>query len=358
MSDLFSWIDQRIASAVLTAEQLLPYLQQGFRGARLDIPNDLEVQANSLVYVPGKDELDHMWFQVKEHEGGKDYHEYRAIRLMHLASIPLNVRSDQGALAKMRTVLRGLYNAKVDIVYLVAGIYHPERLGIVQCYGAVGRGTTKNEAAAQAAHGASSLEAAMAAAYPQLRFRALDTGLSTWISNALLKMPYGVLTIGHPDPRENARGGQSDLNPLLSSGKHVVQEDALQQNELVMRGMAQLEEDFLLQVLLTPVSMKNASRMRAGLAEYTSTWAAWQTGHRSFNIGTSLPLMLSGALARNAGTGYTESQSAGQADGVSHTNSQSHTDGSAHSHTEGIAVTPHGSCCGPSNPRSSNARVS
>ena len=27
-------------------------------------------------------------------------------------------------------------------------------------------------------------------------------------------MPYGVLAIGHPDPRENARGGQSDINPL------------------------------------------------------------------------------------------------------------------------------------------------
>src|SRR5664280_798345 len=217
-----------------------------------------------------------MSFQVTEHEGGKDYHEYRAIRLMHLASIPLNVRSDPGALAKMRTVLRGLYNAKVDIAYLVAGIYHPQRLGIVQCYGAVGRGTTKDEAAAQAVHGAACLEAGMAAAYPQIRFHSLDTGLSSWISNALLKMPYGVLAIGHPDPRENARGGQSDLNPLLSSGKHGPQEYTLQQNELVMRGMAQLEEDFLLQVLLTPVSMQNASRMLAGLAEYTSTWAAWQ----------------------------------------------------------------------------------
>jgi len=102
-------------------------------------------------------------------------------------------------------------------------------------------------------------------------------------------MPYGVLTIGHPDPRENARGGQSDLNPLLATGKHPAQEYTLQQNELVMRGMAQLEEDFLIQVLLTPVSMQDASRMLAGLAEYTSTWAAWQTGHRSFNIGTSLP---------------------------------------------------------------------
>ena len=138
---------------------ILPRLQQVFQGARLDIPQDLEVQANSLVYAAGRDELEYMWFQVREHEGGKDYHEYRAIRLMHLASIPLNVRSDQGALAKMRTVLRGLYNAKVDIAYLVAGIYHPQRLGIVQCYGAVGRGATKDEAAARRGSSSNSIGA-------------------------------------------------------------------------------------------------------------------------------------------------------------------------------------------------------
>ena len=338
MPDLFSWIDQRINAALQAAETILPNLQKALQGARLEVPDDLEVSANGLVYVPGKARLDYLWFEVIEREGGKTYHEYRAMRLMHLASIPLNARSDQGALAKMRTVLRGLYNAKVDIVYLVAGIYHPEQLGIVQCYGAVGRGETREEAAAQAIHGAASLEAAMAAAYPQVHFHPLGVDVSEWISKALMKMPYSVLTIGHPDPRENARGGQSDLNPLLASGKHGIQEFTLQQNELVMRGMAQLEEDFLLQVLLTPVSMQAASRMLAGLAEYTSTWAAWQTGSRSFNIGASLPLMLSGALARNAGTGYTESQSAGQADGVSHVASQSHTDGQAHSHTEGLAV--------------------
>ncbi|NJC87295.1 MAG: serine-rich protein [Desulfuromonas sp.] len=339
MPDLFSWINGRINSAVQAAEALLPKLEQAFRGAHLEVPDDLDVTANGLVYAPGKPQLDYLWFEVTAREGGKAYHEYRAMRLMHLASIPLNARGDQGALAKMRTVLRGLYNAKVDIVYLVAGIYHPERLGIVQCYGAVGRGETLTDAAAQAIHGAASLEAAMAAAYPQVRFHPLNIDVSEWVSRALMRMPYSVLAIGHPDPRENARGGQSDLNPLLSSGKHGVQEFTLQQNELVMRGMAQLEEDFLLQVLLTPVSMQSASRMLSGLAEYTSTWAAWQSGSRSFNIGTSLPLMLTGAIARNAGTGYTESQAAGTADGTSHVASQSQTDGSAHSHTEGVAVT-------------------
>jgi len=339
MPDLFSWIDQRISAAVHAAEEYLPFLEQALRDASLDTPDDLDITANGLAYVPGKDELDYLWFQVTEREGGQTYHEYRAIQLLHLAAIPLNVRSDQGSLAKMRTVLRGLYNARVDLVYLVAGIYHPERLGIVQCYGAVGRAESLEEAARQATYGAASMQAAIAAAYPQMKFRALDTLTAGWISNALLKMPYGVLAVGHPDPRENARGGASEITSLISSSKNPQQEYTLQQNELVMRGMAQLEEDFLLQVLLTPVSIQAASRMLAGLAEYTSTWAAWQTGSRSFNLGTSLPLMLSGAVAHSAGTGYTASHATGQADGTSHVANQSHTDGSAHSHTEGVAVT-------------------
>jgi len=96
MPDLFSWINQRLISAVQAAEAVLPRLQQAFRGARLDVPDDLDVSANGLVYAPGKPQLDYLWFEVTEREGGKTYHEYRAMRMMHLASIPLNARGDQG----------------------------------------------------------------------------------------------------------------------------------------------------------------------------------------------------------------------------------------------------------------------
>jgi len=338
-SGLFPWIEQRVSAVFHTAEAVLPRLKKTFPKASLVIPDDLEITDAGLCYVPGKDELDHLWYQVTEREGGQIFHECRAIRLLQLAAIPFNARNDQGALAKMRTVLRGVYNGSVDLVYLIAGIFHPERLGIVQCFGAIGRAESREEAATQAANGAASLQASMAAAFPQIKFRSLDTLTAGWISDALLKMPYGVLAIGHPDPRENARGGTSEITPLLSGNRHGLQEFTLQQNELVMRGMAQLEEDFLLQVLLTPVSMKSASQMLIGLAEYTSTWAAWQTGNRSFNIGISLPVMLSGAVARGSGSGFTESQSVGQSDGTSHQTNLSHTDGQAQAHTVGTAVT-------------------
>jgi hypothetical protein len=339
MAELMNWIDQSLFTAADAAAAVRPRLQHLLQGAHLELPADLKIESTSLVFAPGRDELDTLVFQITEQGRGRTWSGYRAVRLLHMASIPLNVRGDQGALARMRTVLRGLYNAGLEIVYLVAGIYHPERLGIVQCYGAIGQGTDRSDAAAQAAHGAASLEAAMAAAYPQMRFCPLDSALAAWIGDALLQMPYGVLAVGQPDPRQNARGGESDLDPLLAAGKHPHQEYTLQQNELVMRGMAQLEEDFLLQVLLTPVARQAASSMLAGLAEYTSTWAAWQTGQRTFSLGTSLPLMLSGTLAHSAGAGFATATSSGQAEGSTHTTSQSRTTGQASSQTSGVSIT-------------------
>ncbi|MBM3126913.1 MAG: hypothetical protein FJZ87_17900, partial [Chloroflexi bacterium] len=315
MPDLLTWLDGRMESALQITQDILPRLSASFSSAHIDTPDDLTIADNGLVFAGDRQELDHLWFEVFEREGGQVYHEFRVVRLLHLVAIPFNVRSEQGALAKMRTVLRGLYNAHVDLAYLVAGIYHPKRLGIVQCYGAVGRAPSLNLAVEQARHGSTSLEAALTAAYPQARLAPLDAEVAEWVNTSLLEMPYGVLAVGHPDPRENARSQASDLTPMLSGGKHNQQEMTLQQNELVMRGMAQIEEDFLLQVILTPVDMQDASRMLAGLAEYTSSWAAWQAGNRSFNLGTALPLMLSGAIARNAGTGFTQSETEGQADG-------------------------------------------
>jgi hypothetical protein len=85
--------------------------------------------------------------------------------------------------------------------------------------------------------------------------------------------------------------------------------------------------------------MSDASALVTGLAEYDSSVSAWQQGTRSFNVGTSLPLIFTGALSRGVGTGYTQSQTTGVADGVNHTASQTHVSGVADTHSQGVAVT-------------------
>ncbi|MGD0613266.1 MAG: serine-rich protein [Anaerolineales bacterium] len=343
------WIESHVNAAARTVEQLMPRLVDFVGGAEAPVltPADLSVHASGLAYLGASSDreagqfLDYLWFHLTEREGGIAYPGYRVIQLLQLKAIPLNARADEGAVAKMETVLRGIANSKVDIVYLVGGIYHPERRGIVQCYGAVARAPGLETAVARARQGAATLLAGLSASYPQIRFKPLEADTGRWISDALQEMPFGLLTVGHPDPRQNARGSVSDLSTQLtaSSPGSRPHQFTLQQNELVMRGMAQLEEDFLLQVLLTPLGRGAASDLLTGLMEYTSAWASWQTGHRSFNLGTSLPILFSGALNHSAGTTATASQALGTSDGVSHTDSSAHTVGQAHTHTDGVAVT-------------------
>ena len=61
-----------------------------------------------MCFVEGQDELDYLWYRLREAEGGREYAGYRVVRLLQLTFLPLEARSDPGLLQKMRTVLRGL----------------------------------------------------------------------------------------------------------------------------------------------------------------------------------------------------------------------------------------------------------
>ena len=99
--------------------------------------------------------------------------------------------------------------------------------------------------------------------------------------------------------------------------------------------MSDLKEEFLFLVLTSPVGLVDITEMLTGLAENTSTWAAWQNGVRGVTFGVSLPAMLSGLLAQSATQGYSAGQGTAHSTGQAHTDSQAHTDGTAH--TTGIA---------------------
>jgi hypothetical protein len=343
MTTINSWINHRIANTTRSMDSLLAGVRSTFKAGTITIPDDIDLLEQELVCKPASTDLDHLYYHLIEREGGKSYDTHRVVHLMQLRSIPLDARGDVGAVAKMQKILRGVANANLEVVYIVAGIFRPERLGIVQFYGVVGHHAEKETAMKIALHAQAALEAGMAANYPQIRFCPPSAATAEWLNLALKDMPHAILTIGHPDPRENARGGASEFTALLGGGGGkkggAPNQYTMQQNEIVMRGMAALEEEFLLQVLLTPVSMTEAARLVTGLAEYDSSVSAWQQGTRSFNVGTSLPLIFSGALTHGVGSGYTEAVNLGVAEGVNHSDSQTHVSGVADTHTEGVAVT-------------------
>jgi hypothetical protein len=53
------------------------------------IPDDLEVERSGVSFVDGRDELDYLWYRLREREGGREYAGYRVVRLLQLSFLPL-----------------------------------------------------------------------------------------------------------------------------------------------------------------------------------------------------------------------------------------------------------------------------
>ncbi len=108
-------------------------------------PADLEFHGGGMAFAPGTDHLDYLWLELTERENGQEFKGFRVVRLLQVKSIPVEARSDAGLLQKMRAILRGLGGAKVNLVYVAAGIFSDPPLGIVQCYGVAPSPRTKTK---------------------------------------------------------------------------------------------------------------------------------------------------------------------------------------------------------------------
>ncbi len=296
------------------------------------VPADLKMLANGIAFNDTHDRLDYLWFSVEENDNGRKYCGYRVVRLLELRFIPLDARADAGLLQKMRSVLRSLYGAKVSFLHLAAGIFTEPAVGIIQCYGVSVFAEDLEIAIKQSAYALSALKSAMTGTFRQMKLEPLTSETGAWVFSSLAEMKHALVVVGQPDPRENAKGGSQALfrNPLVE-GDSMAQQYGLQQNEILFRGMSNLKEDFLFMVMTSPVSLKDISEMLIGLAEHTSTWAAWQSGVRGASFGISLPAILSGAMMESSAHGYGTSEGTSHSDGVAHSDGSAETQGSAHS---------------------------
>ena len=325
-------------------QNLIPHWMAGKKAT--PPPDDLELHDIHLEFSENKDQMETIWLKVTEREKGREYHGYRVIRLLQIRSIPLEVRSDAGLLQKMRTILRGLSGARVNLAYLVAGIFEDPPLGIVQCYGVVAFAEKLEDAIQQSRHDLAVLEAGLKGQYRQIRLEPISVRVAQWLYRSLEDMPHALVAVGHPDPRENVRNQSREMiNPLI--GAEATQSFSLQQNEILYRGMAAIKEEFLLMVMAYAVSLDDVAGLLAGYAQETAIWASQQSGVRSASFGISLPAMLSGALADSASraygvsTGTADTEGSAETEGIANTEGQANTigrtttQGWSHTVTEG-----------------------
>jgi hypothetical protein len=305
-----------------------------------------------VVLDPSGEWLDHFWFEVEESDHHQEFRGFRVVRLLELRSIPLDARADSGLLQKMRTVLRSLYGGRISLVYLAGASFTPPAVGIRQCYGVSVSAAVLADAQHQSSLAVHALRSAMTGSFRQLKLESLSAEAGEWVLSSLQNSRHALVVVGQPDPRENSRGGSTALfrNPVVE-GSSNSQEYSLQQNEILFRGMSTLKEEFLLLVMTSPIPLEEISRMLISLAEYTSTWASWQSGIRGVSFGISLPAILSGALmeanahssgvseavSESLGTSHTEGQS--EMTGSAHSEGQAQTSGWSHTIAHGLAVT-------------------
>ena len=63
-------------------------------------PVDLEVEKSGVCFIQGRDELDYLWYRLREVESGRAYSGFRVVRLLQLTFLPLEARSDPGVAAE------------------------------------------------------------------------------------------------------------------------------------------------------------------------------------------------------------------------------------------------------------------
>lgn len=296
-------------------------------------PIDLKVVDREFVIRDGY--LDHIWYETVEEEFGRSYHQHKVIKLAMLRYLPREIREQATLVEKMRKVLRGLYNAQVHLVVLTAGIFDPP-LGVVQCYGVQAIADSRETALAEATAGFVALQAALSN-FEQSRLELLDIEKSEWLRRAF-RMPHALTVIGHPDPRETARGmsGRDRDNPLSPSTANVF---GVQQNEYLFRGMAKTQQEFLNVVLAIPVAGEEIIAIHARVAREASRWASLQTGSKSISVGLSIPVIFSGLSSDGAGTSYGTNEARGVSDSEGESHGTTHTEGYARSEMDGVAHT-------------------
>lgn len=304
------------------------------RSGASDAGDGLRILEHDAVYTDDG-VLDYLWFRLRQN--GETY--YKAVCLNVLTYLPIREREVMTVLEKTRKVVKGIYTAQVDMVYLAANITDPP-MGIVQLYGVQGTGESLDEAVAAARRGMGTVKAVMAN-FEQSRLAPVDYQIADWIRQCY-QWPFAMVLVGHPDPRDDGAKGMSDDDPgSTSAGSRI----GLQQNEYLFRGMVQAKHPFLSEVLISRMGNgdqhRDIYRMQERVAQELSIWASKERFTRSMRVGMSIPVMLSGSIGDGTAASYATGKSEASGDSVARSLHRAHTEGRTkgeawgRSHTEG-----------------------
>lgn len=283
------------------------------------------------------DRVESLWYKTWEYEDGGSYELYRVVRLFLLKSLPQEARKDPAFLDTMRTVLTGLTNqhgARFDLVQILAGMWRPQPVGVLQIYGVVGIDADLATAQRYARWGASALRGALAQ-FAQAVLEPLTQTQLDWLLNAYQRLQHTSVVVGHPDERQAAKGlgreGPGE-RPLNTAEPGVTG----QQLEMFLRTMAALRQDFIAPLIATPQAPREAARQLAGIAAEASVVASVQQGVEAAGATLALPISLSANLGQGLVSAFGRMQGRASGRALQVTEGRAHTTGSAHTTTHTV----------------------
>jgi hypothetical protein len=295
---------------------------QQHRAPAQRVPDDLQILDSGAVYT-ADGTLDYLWYHLEERQDGRTRRLYKAVCLHILTYLPREVREMTNLFEKTRKALKGLHNARVDLVHLYG---HLPGYGEVQLYGAQASSEQGLEdAVLRARQGMAAVRAVMAN-FEQSRLSPPDLGLTEAIREAF-RMPMAQVVIGHPDPREGAPGmSLGGTDPDRSARPAEV---GLQQKSYLMRGMAEGGHTYLGVVILSRAGdddRRDIFALQERVATRLSPIASREEFQEGIGIHLGATALLTGSIADGASAGYGSGYSQGTGDAVGRTVGQAHTE--------------------------------
>jgi hypothetical protein len=272
------------------------------------------------------------WYKVSN-DDGTPY--YRCVALKQLDTIPVSDRDDYNLLGKMWGAMRGIYNAGVNFVAANAGIFKPDHVGLVQYFGAAGEGLSEDAAAEKALRGMTTVEGVMANFHQSKLIPPNEDWLRWYLEFITSRGRFITAILGHPDPRQGRGAGMKD-GAIGDASKDDL---AMEQNEILFRGLAKLQQNFVFQVLAEHVARPRLTQTLMRVAEMTSAVASRRKGAISIGFSLGIPLMAAVGQSLAGSQGAAQGVSQGQTQSVQHSWGNSHQVGQAHTESQSVAHT-------------------
>ena len=256
-------------------------------------PMEFTIQDNGFQVESGR--VKYQWFRLTDPTVGNDF--YRAVAFRELTYLPIESRDDPDMLGKQWAALRGLYNASADFVYTAWGAFLPQRLGVVQFYGAAAEHADRTQAAREALRRMAAVEATLAN-FPQSRTICPDLARIEMLTTRLQRLPKLLAILGHPDPRLARKGLGRDGALGMADDEFISQ-----QGENLLRGLARLNEDFVFLVTAAHIPRPVLTQSMIRMAQIASGVASRQRGSigASFSMAIPLAAALGQSYAQNVG---------------------------------------------------------